>query len=177
MNDIGRTPDASRTARSMRAVGMMLLLFLPFASMAASKSVTLDVVTFNYWNRPILDVFVDGRAGDSSTPYPDTGGRTIAGVKLRLGPKRVTWRLDGRRGTPRNGETVVARNLVELRDVPRDAVFLAVHIYPDETVELVTSRHYPQPTAKGEAMALAALSAERAPSSITEAVPSRTSPP
>ncbi|MEW6761875.1 MAG: hypothetical protein AB1437_13725 [Pseudomonadota bacterium] len=155
MNDTSRTADALRTPKCMRAIGTALLLFLPFASMAAPKNVTLDVVTFNYWNRPILDVFIDGRAGDSSTPYPDTGGKTIAGIKLRLGPKRVTWKLDGPRGTPRNGETVAARNLVELRNVPKDAVFLAIHIYPDETVELITSRHYPQPTAKGESMARA----------------------
>lgn len=155
MNETSRTADALRMPKCMRAIGTALLLFLPFASMAAPKSVTLDVVTFNYWSRPILDVFIDGRAGDSSTPYPDTGGKTITGVKLRLGPKRVTWKLDGPRGTPRNGETVAAHNLVELRNVPKDAVFLAIHIYPDETVELITSRHYPQPTAKGESMARA----------------------
>lgn len=156
---------------------MLAIVFSLGACSGLRRSVSLDVVTFNYWNRPILDVFIDGRAGDSSTPYPDTGGKTIAGVKLRLGPKRVTWKLDGRRGTPGNGETVGARNLVELRDVPKDAVLLAIHIYPDETVELITWRHYPQPTAKGEAMALAALSAERSPSSITEVAPSHTSPP
>lgn len=120
-------------------------------------TVTLDVVTFNYWNRPILDVFIDGKAGDSSTAYPDTGGKTITGVQLRLGPQQVSWRLDGKKGTPRNGETVVAKNAPELRDVPSDAVFLGVHVYPDESVELIPSRHYPQPTAKGQAMAEALL--------------------
>ena len=140
----------------LRTVGALFFLFLPFAGKAFSRNVTLDVVTFNYWNRPIFDVFVDGKSGDSSTAYPATGGSTITGVKLRTGPKTVTWRLDGRRGTPRNGETVTAKNAPELVNVPRDHVFLAVHIYPDETVELITSRHYPQATAKGEAMALAA---------------------
>jgi len=48
---------------------------------------------------------------------------------------------------------VTAKNALELIDVPRDAVFLAVHIYPDETVELLTSRHYPDKTRKGIAMA------------------------
>ena len=118
-------------------------------------TVTLDVVTFNYWNRPIFDVFIDGEAGETSTPYPQTGGKTISGVQLRLGPKQVTWRLDGKKGTPRNGEPVVAKNTPELRDVPPNAVFLAVHVYPDETVELIPSRHYPQATEKGKAMAAA----------------------
>ena len=139
--------------KRLRAIGASLLLLLPFAGKAEQSSVTLDVVTFNYWNRPIYDVFIDGKSGDSSTAYPETGGSTITGVKLRTGPKTVTWKLTGKRGTPRNGEMVTARNAPQLVDVPRDAVFLAVHIYPDETVELITSRHYPRKTAKEIAMA------------------------
>lgn len=41
-------------------------------------------------------------------------------------------------------------------DVAADARLLAVHIHPDETVELITPRHYPESTAKGEAIAAAA---------------------
>ena len=139
-----------------RIAGALAILFSLGACSSARRSVSLDVVTFNYWNRPIHDVFIDGKSGDSSTAYPQTGGSTITGVTLRLGPKRVTWKLDGKRGTPRNGETVTARNALELRDVPKDAVFLAIHIYPDETVELITSRHYPRKTEKGKSMALTA---------------------
>ena len=142
--------------KRLRAACALFFLFLPFAGKALPRNVTLDVVTFNYWNRPIFDVFVDGKSGDSSTAYPETGGSTITGVKLKTGPKTVTWKLDGKRGTPRNGETVTAKNAPHLVNVPSDHVFLAVHVYPDETVELITSRHYPQATAKGEAMALAA---------------------
>jgi hypothetical protein len=118
-------------------------------------TVTLDVVTFNYLSRPIFDVYIGGEVGDSSMPYPETGGGTIVGVQLRLGAQKVSWRLDGKRGTPRNGETVVAKNVPLLQDVPSDAVFLGVHVYPDETVELIPTRHYPQPTARGQAMASA----------------------
>lgn len=118
-------------------------------------NVTLDVVTFNYCNRPIYDVFIDGKSGDSSTAYPATGGSTISGVKLALGPKQVTWKLSGKRGMPRNGELVMAKNRLSLINVARDARFLAVHIYPDDTVELITSRHYPEATDKGKAMAAA----------------------
>lgn len=135
--------------------GMLAIVFSLGACSSARRSVSLDVVTFNYWNRPIYDVFIDGKSGDSSTAYPQTGGSTISGVKLRLGPKQVTWKLSGKRGTPRNGETVTARNALALSDVPKDAVFLAIHIYPDETVELITSHHYPRKTAKGISMALA----------------------
>lgn len=137
-------------------LGAMTLFFSLPACQAVPMTVTLDVVTFNYLNRPIYDVFVDGKGGDSSTAYPATGGSTITGVSLTLGPKVVTWKLDGKRGTPRNGETVTAKNPLQLTNVPKDAVYLAVHIYPDETVELIPSRHYPDATAKGEAMAASA---------------------
>jgi hypothetical protein len=116
-------------------------------------SVTLDVVLFNYLDRPIFDVYIDGKVGDSSDPYPATGGGTITGVTLTLGPKKISWRLDGPHGTPRNGETVHAKNTPRLDDVPRDTHYLAMHVYPDETVELVISSHYPRATDKGRASA------------------------
>lgn len=136
-------------------LGLAALLLTLLGCKTRPRTVTLDVVTFNYLNRPIYDVFIDGKSGDSSTAYPVTGGSTIAGVKLRLGPKQVTWKLDGKRGTPGNGETVTAKNALQLDDVPRDAAFLAVHIYPDDTVELLASRHDPRPTEKGIAVATA----------------------
>lgn len=120
-------------------------------------TVTLDVVYFNYFNRPIFDAFIDNKGGGASTPYPHTGGTTISGVRLALGPKRVTWRLDGPEGMPRNGETILAKNSLALNAVPPDAEFLAVHIYPDETVELIPTVHYPRKTEKGNAMARAAV--------------------
>lgn len=140
--------DGTKPGRRMHMLGLVALLLTLLGCTTRSRTVTLDVVTFNYLNRPIYDVFIDGKSGDSSTAYPATGGGTITGVKLRLGPKRVTWKLDGKRGTPRSGEVVTEKNLVQLTDVPCDAVFLAIHIYPDETVELLTSRHYPDATEK-----------------------------
>lgn len=116
-------------------------------------TVSLDVVTFNYWDRFIYDVFVGGEGGDSSTPYPATGGSTIVGARFKPGPQKVTWKLDGEEGMPRNGEMVTAKNSPVLGPVPSDAVFLAVHVYPDETVELIPTRHYPRATEKGRAMA------------------------
>lgn len=150
------TRDTSTMTKPLRMLGAMSLLLSLTACKAAPTTVTLDVVTFNYLKRPIYDVFIDGKSGDSSTAYPATGGSTITGVRLNLGPKHVTWKLDGKRGTPRNGETVAAKNPVELSKIAPDAVFLAIHIYPDETVELITSRHYPRKTEKGIAMATVA---------------------
>jgi hypothetical protein len=136
--------------RQRRMLLTTVFLLLPLTACGAPKmSVTLDVVFFNYLDRPIFDAFVDGKGGDSARPYPATGGSTITGVTLSTGPKKVTWRLDGPEGTPRNGETVTAKNTPVLPDVSRDARYLAVHIYPDETVELVVTRHYPRATDRG----------------------------
>lgn len=118
--------------------------------------VPTNLVLFNYLDRPIYEVFIDGEAGESSSAYPATGGGTISGVKLKLGPKRVTWRLGGPPGMPRNGQQIEAINEVVLDGVPPDAVYLGVHIYPDYTVELLPSRHYPKRTEKGVAMAATA---------------------
>lgn len=123
---------------------------------ATPKIITLDIVTFNYYNRPIYDVFINDAGGGTSTAYPATGGGTIMGEQLRLGPQKVTWKLDGKIDMPNNGQTVIARNIPQLVNVPSDSVFLSVHVYPDETVELIPTVHYPSETEKGKVMALAA---------------------
>lgn len=76
----------------------------------------------------------------------------IIGVPFELGPKTVTWRLDGPKGTPRNGETVTNKNPLRLDTVVPRAKYLGVHIYPDDTVELITSVAIPSKTRRGVEM-------------------------
>lgn len=111
--------------------------------------ITLNVVLFNYLDRPIFDVCVDGKVGESSSAYPSTGSGMITGVSLSLGPKKVTWRLDGPKGMSRNGEVVSNKNPLTLDDVMPGAKFLGVHIYPDETVDLIASVRVPRKTERG----------------------------
>ncbi len=106
--------------------------------------VTLDVVLFSYLDRPIFDVFINGKVGHGSGVYPRTGGGTISGVQLPLGGQKVTWRYAD------TGETIVAKNVPELSDLSKDARYLAVYIYPDDTVELLTTPHYPRASPRGE---------------------------
>lgn len=114
--------------------------------------VALNVVLFNYLDRPISNVLVDGKMGFSSRPYPSTGGGMVTGVSVELGPKTVTWRLSGPAGTPRNGETVSNKNSLRLDSVMLGAKYLGIHIYPDDTVELITSIAVPEATQRGIAM-------------------------
>ena len=111
--------------------------------------VVLNIVVFSYWNRPIFEVNIDGKGDEASAAYPNTGNGVTAGVSLALGPKKVTWRLGGPEGLPRNGDTLVNKNRLELVDVVPGANYLGIHIYPDETVELSTSVGRPEPSANG----------------------------
>lgn len=107
-------------------------------------TVTLDVVLFSYLDRPIFDVFTNGKAGQGSGVYPETGGGTISGVQLKLGFQKITWRYTD------TGETIIAKNFPELKNVPAKSRYLAIYIYPDNTVELLTSQYYPGTSTRGE---------------------------
>ena len=76
----------------------------------------------------------------------------VTGVAFELVPKKVSWRLDGPAGTRRNGETVFNKNPLRLDAVVPKARYLGVHIYPDDTVELITSVSLPDKTKRGIAM-------------------------
>ena len=117
---------------------------------AKDMRVVLDLVVFSYLDRPIFEVNVDGRGDESSGAYPRTGKSTTTGVEFTLGPKKVTWRLGGPKGMPRNGDTVQNKNSLELKQILPGAQFLAVHIYPDDTVELLTTIHFPHASPRGE---------------------------
>lgn len=147
---------------STRRQGLQLLLASPFLlSSCEAKSMqgVFEVVLFSYLNRPIFDVLLSGVdigvagawAGNMS------GGGSMSGVTVKFGAHTVSWRLDGPEGTPRNGETVWAKNKPVLESPPADHRYMCVHIYPDDTVELITSVHFPDKTPRGIAMGDAAL--------------------
>jgi hypothetical protein len=138
----------SQTRRTACTATLGLLLLS--ACEAKPMTVNLDVVLFSYIDRPIFDAFINGKAGSGSHGMPAVGGGTIAGVAIPLGLQKVTWVLDGPAGMARNGDKVTAKNSLELKDVPQGHRYLAIHIYPDDTVELVTSLHYPRPSERGE---------------------------
>lgn len=112
-------------------------------------TVTLDVVLFSYLDRPIFDVFLNRTDIGVAGPWPYSGRGSMSGVQLPLGLQKLTWRLGGPEGMVRNGETVTATNTPTLKDVPRDAAFLGVHIYADDAVELIPSRDFPDLSARG----------------------------
>ena len=123
-------------------------LFLINACGVKPMRVVLHLVVFSYWDRPIFEINVEGIGDEASAAYPNTGKGVTAGVPLNLGPKEVTWRLGGPEGLPRNGDTLVNKNPLELVGITPGAKYLGVHIYPDETVEFSTSVGRPEPIQK-----------------------------
>jgi hypothetical protein len=122
---------------------------LTSACEAKPMKVRFDIVLFNYLDRPIFGVLIDGTIDASSDKYPATGSGTKMGIQLAPGAKRVTWRLDGPEGTPRNGETVESKNNPDLIAVP-GGKYLGIHIYPDFTVELISTKQFPRVSERGE---------------------------
>lgn len=113
--------------------------------MSNSESMVFDIRVFGYVGRPIFDIFINNKDTGSVG-----GGGQIIGFSMRLGPQIVTWRLDGPKGTARNGETVNAKNVPILAPPPPGARYLGIHIYPDETVEFIYSEFLPERTERGD---------------------------
>jgi hypothetical protein len=127
--------------------GALLVTLLIAAALNAGcgeKVVYLDVVIFNYWQRPVIDVFINGHWGglaEAATSEHAGGSGVIAGVPIAIGKQTVKWTLSGGQGAPRLGEVVTAT--ADLSSVPSDHRVLAVIIFPNETVKLKTFRHAP----------------------------------
>ncbi|MGQ1137446.1 hypothetical protein ACT43S_01820 [Acinetobacter baumannii] len=70
------------------------------------------------------------------------GGTNTSSVKI--GPQIVTW------GETNSKRKHVAKNQVLLtKEQLKGKKYLAVHIYPDDTVEISTSNDWPEPIQKG----------------------------
>jgi hypothetical protein len=113
--------------------------------------VYLDVNLKSYLDRPIFDVYLNGLDIGVAGGHPHGGpGGLITGIPVPIGPQVVTWRLGGPEGMIGNGDTVTAVNRpVLLRPDPKLG-YLGVHIYPDNTVELIPEPFWPEASKRGE---------------------------
>ena len=119
---------------------------------AKNDVVYFDVSMLSYYERPIFDVKLNGIdiGAAGAPPHGDHGG-LIGGVAVPLGPQIITWRLDGPEGMPGNGDTVKAINQPVLSRPDSKTHYLGVHIYPDNTVEVIPVRFWPTNSEKGDA--------------------------
>ena len=106
--------------------------------------VYLNISIFSYLDRPIFDVFMNKTnfIGAEARAFYGSNG-VMLGQKITLGAQKVTWRLGGPEGMARNGETVIAKNVPVLKEIPNDIKWLALHIFDDDTVEITLSKGTP----------------------------------
>lgn len=71
-------------------------------------------------------------------------GQAISTDPIQAGLQEITWK------DSKTGQLHTAANKVEIsRSQLKGKRYLAAHVYPDDTVEIITSDHWPQPTDKG----------------------------
>ncbi|NHZ90056.1 hypothetical protein F2P45_13675 [Massilia sp. CCM 8733] len=137
-------------SRRTLLAGAALWLLGTSATMAQSDKV-LDVYIFNYSDRTLLDVSVNGVRMGSPGPYPYSGRRNKVGARLNDGAQTVTWRVGGSEGQEA-GPIMRSSNTPTMGEIPSDARYLSIHIYPDSTVEFNFSRRVPVLSKRGEAI-------------------------
>ena len=116
---------------------------------AKPKEYAFDVLVSNFLDRPINHILVNGQYIGIAGGFGMSG--VVEGVPIATGPQAITWQLDGPRGRPGNGDAVAMKNvlIVKESDIPKDAVYLGIYIYPDYTVEYQFSEHLPRNTERG----------------------------
>jgi hypothetical protein len=108
--------------------------------------VYFDVSANSYYGRPIFDIMLNG------VEIGVGGGGLMTGVAVPLGSQVITWRLGGPEGMTGNGDTVIAKNQPMLTRPDSKMRYLGVHIYPDNTVELIPDEFWPERTERGQAL-------------------------
>lgn len=105
---------------------------------------TLNISLYSYLDRPIFEVYVNGKDFGVAPAQGFYGSNSIMlAQSIALGPQKVTWTLGGPEGMPRNGEVIIAKNTPVLKDIPDGAKWLALHIYDDDTIEFTFSKGAP----------------------------------
>lgn len=104
---------------------------------AKPMRIFLNISLFNYLDRAIFDVRMNGTDFGAAMRHSFHGANAVMVEQpITLGPQVITWRLDGPAGTVGNGDTIAAKNIPVLENIPKDVKWLALHIYSDNTVEI-----------------------------------------
>lgn len=125
-----------RSSICTAALGLLLLSLS--ACEEQYERVYLNISMFSYLDRPIFDVHMNGTdfMGASAHAFYGSNG-VMLNQPITLGRQKVTWRFAD------TGETVIAKNSLELKEIPHGMKWLALHIYKDDTVELAFSKGSP----------------------------------
>ncbi|WOD20737.1 hypothetical protein [Paraburkholderia kirstenboschensis] len=108
------------------------------------NDIVLSVVLYSYLDYAIFDVMLNGVGIGGANSHGTNG--MITGIRVPSGAQALTWRDAG------SGKTFSIRNTITLTEdqIPADARYLAVNIYPDNTAEFVFDESIPDPTPRGK---------------------------
>ena len=73
-------------------------------------------------------------------------GSGMSTSPVKIGPQIITWR-DAKTGQVHNATNEVSLTKEDINGMK----YLAVHLYPDDSIEISTSNNWPNPTVKGNA--------------------------
>ena len=108
----------------------------------------LNVEAFSFVDRFLTTIMFNGQDLGVMNKFGRTG--LITGVRIPYGVQSLSFKLDGPKGTPRNGETVTVKNTMVVHEIPKGTEYVGLNIYPDFTAELTFSSEWPEISARGE---------------------------
>ena len=146
----GFTPSLSGRRGIIQLLGLSLTMPLVACGQTARKEIWLNVVMNSCVDRIHTNIFFNNTTLGVTTKFGTTG--TIADVRIPFEAQSLQWTLGGPKGTPRNGETMTARNQLTIspEQIPAGTRYLGIHLFPDDTVEFTFAEGLPERTAKGE---------------------------
>lgn len=104
----------------------------------------INVSLFNYLDRPIFDVMMNGEHFMSAAAHGFYGGNAVLAMQeITLGRQVVSWKLDGPEQMSGNGDLITAKNVPVITEIAERMKWLGLHIYPDYTVEIKLSAGTP----------------------------------
>ncbi len=117
-------------------------LSLSFMTACSGKRyANINISLFNYAPYEIFNVLMNGTSFGVTPAHGFYGSNAVMlGKSITLGPQKITWRIGGPGGMPRNGETATAKNIPIINEIPEHAKWLALHIYDDDIVEITFSK-------------------------------------
>ena len=119
----------------------LLLSTVGCAGIGPNATYYMGTVSFNY-NPTYASYMVKLNGVEIGGGY----GRSINTSPVKLGPQIVTWEESNsdRKHQAKNQVILTKEDLKGMK-------YLAVHLYPDDTIEITTSNNWPNPTEKGDA--------------------------
>ncbi len=100
----------------------------------------INVSLFNYLDRPIFDVMMNGEHFMSAAAHGFYGENAVLAMQeITLGRQVVSWKLDGPEQMSGNGHLITAKNVPVITEIAERMKWLGLHIYPDYTIEIKLS--------------------------------------